>query len=298
MLLSILFCTHVSAQIKVTSLSDTIIHFEQFSSKWVMPRNIDVWLPPTYSKDQSSRYPVLYMHDGQNIFSSQKSGSPVKWDVDLAVKSLLDQHKIVELIVVGIWNTPLRFREYAPQDPLASLAEDSLKAVITKIYGGESIANDYLKFIVEELKPFIDSHFRTITQSEHTFIMGSSMGGLISIYAICKYPNIFGGAGCVSTHWPFIFPKQFNPDISKMMTDYLQQYLSEPLRHKIYFDHGTETLDALYEPYQQEVDKVMRSHRYVQGTNWLTKVFPGADHSEKAWKNRVEIPLTFFLSNN
>ena len=116
--------------------------------------------------------------------------------------------------------------------------------------------------------------------------MGSSMGGLISLYAICEYPQVFGGAGCVSTHWLAG---------ENMLVDYFGAALPDPIDHKLYFDYGTETLDADYEPYQLRMDERLAARGYERDQNWVTRKFPGAEHSEVAWRTRVRIPLEFLL---
>ena len=108
----------------------------------------------------------------------------------------------------------------------------------------------------------------------------------LSIYALLEYPDVFAGAGCVSTHWPIGDPA---------VIDYLKRKLPASGHHKIYFDFGTETLDAQYEPYQKRVDTIMRATGYREGENWMTRKFDGQEHSERAWKKRVHIPLGFFL---
>jgi predicted alpha/beta superfamily hydrolase len=150
------------------------------------------------------------------------------------------------------------------------------------------LSDPYLKFIVRELKPFIDEHFRTLPDRENTLIMGSSMGGLISIYAVCEYPDHFGGAGCISTHWPAA---------GGIVVDYLAQALPEAGEHRLYFDYGTATVDALYERYQEEVDQILIAKGYTQGEDWLTLKFEGAEHGERAWRERVHIPLEFLLED-
>lgn len=155
-------------------------------------------------------------------------------------------------------------------------------------------SDNYLKFMVKELKPFIDSTYSTLTEKEHTFVAGSSMGGLISMYALCEYPDVFQGAACLSTHWPGIFDTINNPIPSKFVA-YLDENLPDPKTHKIYFDYGTETLDALYGPFQTMVDSIMVKHNYNQ-ENWKTLKFEGEDHSERAWNKRLDIPLKFLLS--
>jgi enterochelin esterase-like enzyme len=123
--------------------------------------------------------------------------------------------------------------------------------------------------------------------------MGSSMGGLISIYAISEYPDVFGGAACLSTHWPGIFSLHDNP-IPEAFYAYLDEHLPNPKTHKIYFDFGTETLDAMYAPLQAKVDTIMRDKGY-SAANWKTMRFEGAAHTESAWQNRLHIPLQFLF---
>jgi len=139
---------------------------------------------------------------------------------------------------------------------------------------------------VEELKPFIDANFRTLPGQGHTFIMGSSMGGLLALYALEQYPELFAGAGCMSTHWPVG---------GDLLVDYLGEHLPDPTTHKLYFDYGTKTMDAEYEPYQQRMDTFLQAAGYQAEKNWITRKFGGAEHSEVAWRARVHIPLLFLL---
>jgi predicted alpha/beta superfamily hydrolase len=155
------------------------------------------------------------------------------------------------------------------------------------VYLASAIQGDaYLKYLVTELKPLIDRSYRTLPDPAHTATMGSSMGGLISAYALNEYPGVFGRAGCVSTHWPLG---------DGMLIPYFVQHLPKPGLHRIYFDFGTATLDSNYEPYQQRVDDGLRAAGYTEGKDWLTKKFPGHEHSERFWRQRVEIPLEFMF---
>jgi glycosidase/predicted alpha/beta superfamily hydrolase len=257
-----------------------------FASKFVAAREIDVWLPPGYEADQAARYPVIYMHDGQNIFEAGTAFGGSSWEVGQAVERLISTGKIRGAIVVGVWNTgKTRFEEYLPQKAVRG-ADVTHYAGKAKVSAANLRSDAYLRFLVEEVKPFIDRVYRTESAAVHTFIMGSSMGGLISAYALVEYPNVFGGAGCVSTHWPAG---------DGAVIDYLEKHLPKPGTHKFYFDFGTATLDAHYEPHQQRMDAGMRAAGYAEGKNWMTRKFPGADHTEKSWRERVEIPLRFFL---
>ena len=255
-------------------------------SKYVAARRVDVWLPPGYDAGRRRRYPVLYMHDGQNLFDPQTSYIGVDWGVDEAMTRLIAGGKVREAVVVGVWNTPQRVAEYMPQKALAGLdpsrADEMFRPALS-----EPLADNYLKFLVTELKPLVDARFRTLPGREDTLIMGSSMGGLISLYALSEYPKVFGGAGCVSTHWPAA---------GGAAVEYFRTRLPDPATHKIYFDYGTETLDAHYEPFQKRVDAMMEAAGYREGKNWVTKKFPGDEHSERAWRRRVHVPLEFLLA--
>ena len=155
------------------------------------------------------------------------------------------------------------------------------------------LADNYLKFIVKELMPFVNKLYSTYGDKEHTFIAGSSFGGMISWYAMCEYPKVFGGAACLSTHWPGMFPGNMNAALPMEFYNYLEKHFPKK-NHRIYFDYGTETLDQYYEPYQQKVDSIMRAKKLTE-TNWITQKFEGKNHSECAWAERLAIPIQFLL---
>ena len=273
-----------------------ILFYPGFKSKFVDNRNIEIWFPPDYDKNSDKKYPVLYIHDGQNLFESEHSFSNQEWEVDEMMTKLIKENKIKEAIVVGIWNTPKRFREYQPNAIFDNLDKKNipLRDALILEYNGVPLANSYLKFIVEELKPFVDTDFRTLKDKKNTFMMGSSMGGLISIYAIAEYPDIFGGVACLSTHFP-ISLKQNNPLIPLLSFAYLKRKLSPKKQNKIYFDYGTETLDSWYEPYQKQMDVIMENNGFIFGENWISKKFDGEEHSEISWRKRLDVPLLFLL---
>lgn len=277
-----------------------IKHYENFKSNYVTSRNVDVWLPEGYSVNK--KYAVLYMHDGQMLFDSTTTWNKQEWGVDEIVSKLNADKKIKECIVVGVFNGgSTRHADYFPQKPYESLNQiqrDTITAQLQKMGRTKEVfkpmSDNYLKFLVTELKPFIDKNYSTKKDAKNTFVAGSSMGGLISMYAICEYPNVFGGAACLSTHWPGIFSMQNNP-IPDAFVSYLKTNLPNPKKHKLYFDYGTATLDALYEPAQLKVDAVMNEKGWTS-KNWMTRKFEGADHSEKSWRKRLNIPLEFLLS--
>ncbi len=255
--------------------------YHGFRSDYVAPRTVDVWIPPEHT-GPNPRLPVIYMQDGQNSFDPRTSFAGVDWGIDEAMRDLIGAAKISPAIVVAIWNTPRRSSEYMPQRAL-ELSPSWLSR------GRLPLADRYLNFLVHELKPFIDRHYPTLPSPENTFTMGSSMGALISIYAVCEYPDRFGGSACISTHWPAVGGATVN---------YLKTALPDSGHHRFYFDYGTATVDALYEPYQKEVDRILREKGYTRGQDWITLKFEGAEHSEKAWRKRVRIPLEFLLGKH
>jgi len=280
--------------------SGRIVRYEQFPSKYIASRNVDVWLPDGYPEGKP--YAVLYMHDGQMLFDSSGTWNKQAWDAGDAASRLMKEGKIRNLIIVGVWNSgPSRHMDYFPQKPFESMpakVRDSILNLnrdngVALFQNPEVRSDNYLRFLARELKPFIDSAYATDPSRQATCIAGSSMGGLISLYAICEYPEVFGGAACISTHWPGIFTLENNP-IPETFLNYLAFHLPDPATHRIWFDHGTATLDALYPALQQQVDLLMKKRGYTR-KNWITREFPGEDHSERAWRKRFEIPLVFLL---
>ena len=158
--------------------------------RFVMPceyakeRIIDVWLPDGYSK--RNKYSVLYAQDGNNLFDATRMFNKQEWRLDEVADSLMREDRIARTIIVGIHCTRYRFAEYLPQKATGYLSEEGRAALKQEVDNCKS--DSYLKFVVEELKPFIDNTYSVRKGPDHTGIIGSSMGGLISLYAICEYP--------------------------------------------------------------------------------------------------------------
>ena len=270
------------------------------TSRYIDPRRVQVWLPSSY-RPGGPKHAVLYMHDGQNLFDKADAPYGNEWKIDEVLDRLIAENKVRPTIVVGIWSTEKRLREYVPSKAFTHLPRAYMDRV-RGLYGGDPLSDGYLKFLVRELKPLIDRKYNVRTDRSNTVIMGSSMGALISLYAIDEYPRIFGGAGMVSTHWPLMIPAEGKTlsdadfeTVSAAFERYLAPALPSPATHRLYFDHGSETLDAHYARYQKRVDAVVARRGYRLGVNWLTRSFPGQAHNEISWASRVEIPLRFLL---
>lgn len=275
-----------------------LIEYEAVASAHLGPRNVTVWLPPGYDAGVG-RYPVLYMHDGQNLFDPARANFG-EWGVDEHLVRLIETGQVRAPIVVGVWNTPLRLREYVPADLIASLPTE-VRDTLLPMYGGAPLSDAYLRFLVEELKPRIDAEYRTLPGRDDTATMGSSMGGLISLYAMMKHPDVFGAAGCLSTHWPLRLERlegdalnTWREAVVQAWSDVIRRGLPDPATHRLYMDRGDETLDQFYAFFQSRIDTVIRDAGWGPD-RFKTLVFPTAEHNEKSWNSRLDVPLTFLL---
>ena len=278
----------------------TIVDLGVVPSKYTDPRRVVVWLPSGFNAN-GPKHAVLYMHDGQNLFDTKTAGFGMEWQIDETLDRLIREKKVRPTIVVGIWSTPKRLQEYVPSKAFEGLPPE-YREKVRALYGGDPLSDGYLKFLVRELKPMIDKRFNVRTDPADTAIMGSSMGALISLYAIDEYPTVFGAAGMMSTHWPlFMSPdgKSVGDREYEVVSSAFERYLAPALpsarTHKLYFDHGSETLDAIYARYQHRVDAVVSRQGYRQWFNALSLSFPGQKHNEVSWASRVAVPLQFLL---
>ena len=273
------------------STPSRIDKYEDFQSQYVPARTIRVYVPANY--DSTARYDVLYMHDGTMLFDASITWNHQEWGVDEAMDSLIALGYIRPAIVVGIDNRTAmmeRVAEYCPDDVQQLLPEGK------QLYDGLGTpkGNDYLRFLIEEVKPFIDSVYSTYPEREHTWIMGSSCGGLISSYALCKYPNVFAGAACMSTHSTLAVVED-NPDEDAITAyrTYLQQNI--PVNSALlYFDRGDQTSDAYYADSQDAINAMLTANGW-NSAHFEYRFFPGHAHEEKFWRARLDIPLRFLL---
>lgn len=232
------------------------------------PRSIYVYLPAGYGQFPEVRYPVLYMHDGQNLFDPARAYMGQTWRAEETLNHLI-KHKIIRpIIVVGIDNTPDRLAEYTPdRDPTREHS------------GGEGDA--YLRFIVERLKPEIDRKLLTLSQRNHTGIMGSSLGGLISLYAGVRYHHTFGKIGALS------------PSVWWNNNSILRTLESAPAPLRVYVDSGTEGGERPH-----DARAVARIFEAAMGDRVMLNIQEGANHSERFWAMRFPVALKFLFNSN
>ena len=268
-----------------------------------------VRLAPGYSANRE-RYALLFRQDGQKLVRSSPRASGLadggKWGPGPVAAKLMAEGAIRPAVLVGIANLGIdRARQYTPQAVYARLPA-AARTALDRQFGGKPFSDAYLRFLVETLKPFIDAHYRTDPGRASSFVMGSSMGGLIALYALSQYPEVFGGAACLSTHWPVVLPgpggisyagadPPFAPAVRRAFVAYLRAKLGAPRGRRLWFDHGTRSLDAYYGPYQRRVDRAMAALGWRRGVDFESRVYPGATHNEHAWRARLAAPLKFLL---
>jgi predicted alpha/beta superfamily hydrolase len=232
-------------------------------------RAVWAYLPASYAENTRARYPVLYMHDGQNLFDPALAFGGNEWKVDETLDAAAADGSIAEIVVIGIENTAGRMYEYTPTtDPQ---------------YPQGGGGDKYLTFVADELKPKIDAMLRTIPDRAHTGILGSSLGGLISAYAGVKRPNIFGivGAMSPSTWW------NGTTIIGDVMT---MPSVARPDR--VYVDCGDSSDD------RADTDKLAQTYvtiGYQPTVNFLEVLDDLGKHNEISWAKRLPPALTFLF---
>ena len=284
MLLAVLACLAAPLRAEETG---RLIEYERVPAAGLPDQRLTIWLPPGYDAG-SARYPVLYMHDGHNLFDVTKSNFAKIWAADKAMLAAVATGTVEPHIIVGIWAPGSdRHRQYLPRS-LYEMTSGNLRAQMDGMTAGGVISHHYLDWIAGPLKTWVDGAFRTRSGRDDTAIVGSSMGGLMSCYAFLERPEVFGRAGCVSSHWPAVDPRAIDEGELKALWDgWFAARLGQPDGRRVWLDHGTATLDAFYAPYQQVVDARFAAAGWQRGRDWESKVYEGAEHEENAWAARL-----------
>ncbi len=265
------------------------LEYEHVAAAGLPEQRLTIWLPPGYDKG-TKRYPVLYMHDGHNLFDPAKSNFNKVWAADKAMLAAVKSGKVAPHIIVGIWAPGKdRYRQYLPQS-LYQSSSGAPRTAMDAMTGGSVISEAYLNWLAGPLKQWVDSSFRTRPGRDDTAIVGSSMGGLMSCYAFLERAQTYGRAGCVSSHWPAADPTRVGPanaELIALWDSWFAARLGQPDGRRVWMDHGTATLDAFYAPYQQAIDARMAASGWQRGRDWESKVYEGAEHEENAWARRL-----------
>jgi len=245
-------------------ITGNVEYHRNFQGEGIKPRDIIVWLPPGYDSDLNKNYPVLYMHDGQNIVDPNTSLFQVDWQIDEAADSLIRKELIEPIIIVGIYNTPDRNQEYS---------EDKLGLL-------------YMKFITDSLKQFIDRNYRTKPDRTNTANGGGSLAGLISFMLMWEYSNIISKTICFS---PAFKIDQYD------FVDNVKSYVGNLKQFQLFINNGDNELDSMLQPGVDEMLKVLKQQGYIEGSNYFFHKGKNSLHSERDWAKNIWRALIFIF---
>jgi predicted alpha/beta superfamily hydrolase len=264
---------------RVSTITGDVRTHDHFRSQRLgNERKLLVWLPPGYETDANNRYPVLYLHDGQNVFDAATSFAG-EWRADEAATRLIEQHKIEPIIIVAIENAgAARIAEYTP----------TADATCGAGAGGKGEA--YAKFLIEEVKPFVDRTYRTQGDRDHTAVGGSSLGGLISLYLVFQHGDVFSKAAVMS---PSLWWDDHN------LVRAIEANPAPLRRAKLWIDMGTRE-GAGDDPARNVADarhlaSVLREAGISEGRDFQLSIVEGASHNETAWASRFDQVLVFLF---
>lgn len=234
-------------------------------------RKIRVWLPPGYEGGKQ-RYPVVYVHDGQNVFDP---GGPFgSWSADKIAEEEMKAGRVRPAILVGIDNTPDRVREYLPPSDVVPEGRPAA--------GEKGRADLYARYLLEVVRPYVNQKFRTLSDQENTLALGSSMGGVVSHYLMEKHGDIFGAAGVFSpAYWAS--PKFFAGSFGKPKPS-----------GRIYLDMGTREGRSYWPDVLRIYQHWVSGGAVIFRDVWFQPGI-GAEHNERAWKERLPAALRFLL---
>jgi predicted alpha/beta superfamily hydrolase len=249
-----------------------LIKHEQFPSRFLRnQRDLIVYLPPGYHEQTQRRFPVLFLHDGQNLFDGATSFIPgMDWHVGQTADYCIQAGLVEPLIIVGIYNAgKQRLGEYTPTR-------------MPKLGGGR--ANRYAKFLLEEVRPFVLSNYRALSGAEYTGIGGSSLGGLVSLYLGLRLPHVFGKIAALS---PSVWWNQ------RVILRFADAAPVDPLP-RIWLDIGTREGGRIVEDVER-FREILLAKGWRLGRDLQYQRVEGAEHNEAAWAQRVAPFLQFLF---
>lgn len=257
---------------------ERLVIVSDFGSEWLgNKRELYVYLPSSYGYNKEQKYPVLYMHDGQHVFQADSAGD--SWQMHQTADYLAKYGRMEEIIIVGIAIAPhQRLNEYFHDGP-------AIRQIFEPPFSGEL----YEKFVIQEVMPFINENFRTLIGPEHTAMMGSSAGGIVTYNIGFRNPHIIGNIAVLS---PFFVQTVFDEGTLKEQVFYERYGTHKKL--KIWIDMGD--AEGLFLPkYAAEEAAALVRDGFVPDEDLMLLIDPGAGHSQKDWAARAHAPLLYFF---
>jgi predicted alpha/beta superfamily hydrolase len=239
-------------------------------------RTLTVWLPPGHD-DSRARFPVLYLHDGQNVFKAARAPGGVSWGAHVTTARLIRTGRLRPVILVGIDNTPQRLDEYAVD---RDATEDA---------GGRG--HDYARFVLDEVKPFIDANYRTLPDRRHTGVVGSSLGGLITLSMARLHPRRFALCGVLSPSLWWARCKELRAaEADGSWLQRMRLWLDMGTREGAGRGHVTSGIAQA-----RRLAACFENARMVPGRDYYYQEVAGGEHNEAAWAARFDKVLRFFF---
>ena len=271
-------------------------------------RRIQIYTPSNLPINSDTKF--IIMNDGQELFSGNETWNGASWKIDESFKKLSELNKNINIVVIAVDNAKTksntmiddtkRYVEYFPKESI-KFYNKSLRKNIYERYTNKEELN-YPNFLAKTLIPFLEKRFEIQLNKSNLGIVGSSMGGVSALNTILEYPELFGFAGCLSTHWVGIKPieyvtlpirKRIKGDKATTLAirEYVENNINKISGQKLYFDHGTEGLDALYKKPQREINELLEK----ENIDFKSLVFEGHEHSPSDFGKRFNIMLEFLL---
>ena len=272
-------------------------------------RVIQIYYPA--SKKINAETKFIIINDGEELFSEEDSWHGGAWNIDNSFLELKKQGIELNLVVIAIHSAKRfkgkiidetrRYSEYFPKQAIGFFNKGFKKSTYSFLIDKESL--NYPEFLVNEVIPFIEGRFDVKLSSSNLGVIGASMGGLSAINTVLEYPEYFGFAGCISTHWVGIKPSEYislpfskdpfitgDEDTAKAIKKYIASKINNLNEKRIYFDHGTVGLDSLYGNPQTEINELFK----INGIEFQSKVFEGHDHGTNFFGERFG-PMILYL---
>ena len=278
-----------------------------FNSSIIGERKVEIFRPSDLPINDQTIF--IFMQDGQMLFDKSITWNNQDWNIDEIFSQRNNKNNNIVIIAVnsasksgtGFVDNTNRYGEYFPKQSLKYFKKNIKTFIYKKFIDIEKY--DYLKFLINELIPFVETKYNLKLNKNNTGIMGSSMGGLFALNAIIEYPDTFGFAGCFSVHWIGIKPIDYlllsirkkvtkDKDLVEGIIKYVDMNIDNLNSHRLYFDFGTKGLDQFYSLPQNDIDKILNDNEI----NFNTLKFEGHSHEEKYWALRFESALSFLIN--
>tara|TARA_B100000989_G_C19483736_1_gene446413 strand:+ start:466 stop:1386 length:921 start_codon:yes stop_codon:yes gene_type:complete len=273
-------------------------------------REIQIYYPNNKIIDSDTLF--IFMNDGEELFNAAESWHNMEWGIDEKIEQMNLNENELNFVIIGIQSAKKgnrffvdetkRYAEYFPKESIPYFDSGFKKRRYQEWVNRNNLY--YLEFLTEDVIPFVENKFDISLNNKNLGIIGASMGGLAALNALIEYPDLFGFAGCISTHWVGIKPLEYfllplvgkidgDDDTANAIISYIEDNITNIDDQKIYFDHGTIGLDSLYSTPQRRVNKILDS----KSKDYKYLVFEGYDHYAPEFGSRFDSVLEYLVIN-